>query len=102
MTTATMTDLRTRREATVLRHVEAENNHDPAATVATFASPRYDVAPLGELGQASGGEAVHDLLAGLMAGFPDWHVEPGPLQHTDDGVFVEVRMTGTHRGEWAG
>jgi steroid delta-isomerase-like uncharacterized protein len=102
MTTATQTELRTVREAIVQRHVDAENRHDPAGTVATFTEPRYDVPALGEIGQAHGAEAVHDLIAGLVSGFPDWHAEPGPLRHLDDGVFVEVRMTGTHNAEWAG
>lgn len=102
MTTAIDTDLRTRRETTVKAHMDAENRHDAAGTVATFAAPRYDVPAMGDLGQAQGSQAVHDLVASLFTGFPDWHAEPGPLQHADASVFVEVRMTGTHRGEFAG
>ncbi len=102
MTSTTLHDLQAKREATVRQHVEAENRHDVAGVVASFAEPRYDVAPLGELGQARGGEAVEELLSGMFAAFPDWHAEPGPLLHADEAVFVEVRMTGTQRGEWAG
>jgi steroid delta-isomerase-like uncharacterized protein len=45
---------------------------------------------------------VHELWAGLIAGFPDVHIEPGEYLHTDDAVFVEVTLGGTHQGEWAG
>jgi len=101
--TTTSIELRTRREAVVKAHMDAENGHDPAATVRTFHQPRYDVPALGEPGQAQGGQAVHDLIAGLFTGFPDWHAEPAtPAMHCDNAVFMEVRMTGTHRGQFAG
>jgi steroid delta-isomerase-like uncharacterized protein len=93
-------DLRARREATIQQHVAAENRHDPTAVVATFHRPRYDVVPIGQPNE--GPDAVHTLLTGVFAGFPDFHVEPGPLFHADTAVFVEVRMTGTHQAEWAG
>jgi predicted ester cyclase len=38
----------------------------------------------------------------LLAGFPDFHFEPQVIHHGDNAVVVEARMTGTHRGEWAG
>ena len=96
-------EVRARREAVIREHVAAENRHDPAGAVATFGGrPRYDVPALGPLGQVDGAEAVHDLLAGLFAPFPDWHAEPGSLHHAEDAVFMEVRMTGTQQGEFAG
>src|SRR5579885_3595011 len=102
-TAAISQGLRNRREAVVRAHMDAENGHDPAGTVQTFHAPRYDVPAMGELGQATGATAVHDLIASLFAGFPDWHAElTTPLLHADDAVFAEVRMTGTHRGEFAG
>src|SRR5581483_1680989 len=102
-TASTSQDLRTRREAVVRASMKAENRHDPAGTVETFHEPRYDVPAMGELGQARGGQAVHDLIASLFAGFPDWHAELNtPLMHTDSGIFAEVRMTGTHQGDFAG
>jgi predicted ester cyclase len=30
------------------------------------------------------------------------HIEPGRHLHADDAVFVEVTLSGTHQGEWAG
>ncbi|MFZ1179219.1 MAG: ester cyclase [Mycobacterium sp.] len=93
-----ITSLRERREAIVNQHAEAENRHDVEATIATFHHPRYEVN-----GQLSDGEAaVRGLLQGLMRGFPDLHAEIGKLRHTDDAVFGETLITGTHDGEWAG
>jgi len=42
-----------------------------------------------------------DLIQ-MLAAFPDFHVEPGPMLHGDDHIFVEVRCTGTQQGEFAG
>ena len=95
-------DLRARREAVIQQHVEAENGHNPAGVVASFAQPRYDVPAMGPLGQAQGADAVAALIGSLFAGFPDWHATPGPLHHADAAVFVEVQMTGTQQGEFAG
>jgi steroid delta-isomerase-like uncharacterized protein len=92
--------LRGRREAVVNQHVAAENAHDPAATLATFKRPRYDVVPLGFV--SDGAAAVEELLTGLMAGFPDFHAEVLTLHHADTAVIAEVRMTGTQKGPWAG
>jgi steroid delta-isomerase-like uncharacterized protein len=90
--------LRERREAIVLEHIAAENRHDLGATIATFDRPSYEVN--GE--RLEGEAAVRELLQGLMDGFPDFHVEVGRLRHTDDGVFGEARITGTHNGEFNG
>jgi len=99
MSTATQSNPKQAREATVHRHIEAEGRHDVEATLATFHTPRYEVAPLG----VSNGEVeVRNLLNTMLTGFPDWHIEPGPFRHGDDFVFVEVQMTGTHNGPWAG
>jgi steroid delta-isomerase-like uncharacterized protein len=50
----------------------------------------------------NGAEAVRELWQGLIAGFPDLRIEPGRHLHTDDAVFVEVTLRGTHQGEWIG
>lgn len=93
-----LTTLRQRREAIINQHAEAENRHDVEATIATFHQPRYEVN--GE--PRDGEEAVHELLQGLMDGFPDFHVELGKMRHADDAVFGEGVITGTHDGEWSG
>ena len=92
-------NLRQACEGIVRRHAEAEDRHDVEATLATVYTARYEVAPLGV---SDGETAVRDVLHSMITGFPDWHIEPGPLRHGDDFVFVEVRMIGTHNGLWAG
>jgi hypothetical protein len=48
--TTAINSIRTRREAIVNAHIEAEAvNHDVAATVATFRYPRYEVPALGAI-----------------------------------------------------
>jgi steroid delta-isomerase-like uncharacterized protein len=93
-------DLRTRREAVVRAHAEAENRHDVEATIRTFHKPRYEVVPMGD--PIDGPAAVRELLGALLAGFPDFHAEISTLHHSETIVAAEIRMTGSHRGPWAG
>lgn len=95
-------DLREAREAVVRRHAEAENAHDPDGVIASFHRPAYDVPALGPDGQANGEQAVRAFLGQMFQGFPDFHLELGKLHHADEAVFVEVTLSGTHQGEWAG
>lgn len=92
--------LRERREAAVAEHVGAENRHDVEAAIAAFHRPRYEIVPFG---MAIEGEmAVRQVLQGLMAAFPDLHLEANKIHHGDDAVIWEGRLTGTHAGPWAG
>ena len=93
-------DLRTRREAVIRAHADAENRQDVEGTLKTFHTPRYEVMPLGE--PIDGAANVRELLNGLVAGFPDFHAKIEQLHHSDRVVAAQVRMTGTHRGPWAG
>lgn len=93
-------NLRERRERLVREHIEAENAHDIARTLATFHRPRYEVAPFGA--PNDGAESVHDLLQSMFTAFPDFHVEVAHLHHADHAVIVEFVLTGTHRGLFAG
>ncbi len=93
--------LRERREAVVAEHMRAEMAGDLAATLDTFpGEPEYDIVPLTALHR--GRDAVLELLGGLLAGFPDLGLHAEVLRHADDSVVIEGRMTGTHRGEYAG
>lgn len=104
MTTLQMTKeqqlLREKRDSVVLEHVQAENRHDVDASVATFHTPRYQVMPMGIA--HDGERAVGELLSGLFKGFPDFTVEVIKTYHSEDAVILEVRMKGTHLGDWAG
>lgn len=79
--------------------VAAENRHDVEATIATFHHPRSEVMPLGV--PSDGAAGVHELLQGMMTGFPDFTAHVQRIHHSDDAVICEVRMTGTHQGPWA-
>ena len=95
-----MTDhpIRDVRVAIVMEHLDAENRHDIEGVLATFHQPRYEMN--GET--YDGVAAVRTLLGALLDGFPDLHIEPGPLRHTDDAIIGEGRMTGTHHGTFIG
>jgi steroid delta-isomerase-like uncharacterized protein len=92
--------LRARRAAIVQQHIDAENNGDLDAMIASFATPRYEVFPMGAVFEGEG--PVRDLVAGLIGGFPDFNFAPTIIHHADDAVIVEAMMTGTHKGDWAG
>jgi predicted ester cyclase len=95
---------RQRREAVVREHWEAENRQDPEGIVASFSSSRasYDIPAFGPDGDRPDANAVRDLWEGFLTAFPDFRVEPGPMLHGDDHIFVEVRCTGTQAAEFAG
>jgi len=105
MTEATLQSTsRERREAVVRQHWDAENRHDPAGVVASFSADRasYDIPAFGSAGQRPDAASVRELWENMLAAFPDFHIEPGPMLHGDNHIFVEVRVTGTQRGEFAG
>ncbi len=80
--------------------MEAECNHDVAATLATFAEANYDVIPLGA--PSYGAAAVEDLLSALFGAFPDFSAEMRAIHHGDEIVFADTTIRGTHKGTWAG
>ncbi len=93
--------LRTRREAIISEHMRAEMAGDLDATLATVAGePEYDIVTL-EM-QYKGVAEVRGLLASLLGAFPDLGLHAEVMRHTDDAIVIEGRMTGTHRGPYAG
>lgn len=101
MATAVTDTLRSRREAVIQAHIDAEvTYHDPSRVVDTFRHPRYEVPAAGVI--ADGPEAVRGLLGALFAAFPDFSVETNRMYHSDDAVIVETTMHGTQQGAWAG
>ena len=95
--------LRAQRSAIVQAHIDAENRHDPAGILATFAGePRYDVPMLETGADVIGPEAVREMWDALLEGFPALRLDAGPFHHSEAGVFVEVRMTGVNTGAWHG
>jgi steroid delta-isomerase-like uncharacterized protein len=88
--------VRERREAVVREHMESENRHDFDATIGTFAHPRYEIIPTGEV--FDGEAEVRSYFAQTRAAFPDQRNELIALRHIDDGVVVEFDLLGTHLG----
>ena len=64
--------------------------------------PVDDIPAFGEAGQVPDHDAVRELFVGMFSVFPDFHIVSGPLQHGDDHVVVEVRLSGTQHADWAG
>jgi steroid delta-isomerase-like uncharacterized protein len=95
-------ELRQSRETTVLAHLEAENEHDIATTLATFRSGSARTELPGEV--ANGYDAVAESYRELFTAFPDmrFDINPGALCHHDNRVIVETRVSGTHRGMYRG
>ena len=93
-------ELRARREAIVREHMESENHHDFDTTISTFAHPRYEIIPTGDV--YDGETEVRRYFAETRAAFPDQRNELIALHHADDAVIVEFDLKGTHRGELRG
>jgi steroid delta-isomerase-like uncharacterized protein len=88
------------REAVVREHMESENRHDFDATMATFAHPRYEIIPTGDV--YDGVDEVTEYFRATRAAFPDQRNELRTLWPTDDAVIAEFELLGTHRGELRG
>jgi len=92
--------VRDRRETVVRTHMESENRHEFDVTLSTFALPRYELIPTGEV--YDGEDAVRGYYAASRAAFPDQRNEVTALHHTDDAVIVEFDLLGTHTGPLRG
>lgn len=92
--------LQEQREATVRRHMEAENVHDFDTVIGTFSHPRYELIPSGAV--HDGEAAVRGYFRETRTAFPDQRNELISLRHADDAVVVEFWLLGTHRGPIAG
>jgi steroid delta-isomerase-like uncharacterized protein len=99
MEQATLT-LRERREAVVREHMESENHHEFDVALGTFAHPRYEIVPTGEV--YDGPEEVSEYYRMTRAAFPDQRNEDAVFHNADDGVIVEFDLLGTHKGELRG
>lgn len=93
-------ELRARREAMVREHMESENEHDFARTLATFSHPRYEIIATGEV--YDGEEQVAAYYDRSRSTFPDQRNRLIAMHHTDDAVIVEFELMGTQRGPLLG
>ncbi len=86
-------ELRRTREAVVREHMESENTHDFDVTIGTFAHPRYELVPTGDVFE--GEEAVREYYRSSRAATPDQRNELVALHTTDDAVIAEFILRGT-------
>jgi steroid delta-isomerase-like uncharacterized protein len=94
------TKLRSRREALVMQHIDAENRHDVDGTVATMARPHYEVVAWGM--EIDGAAAVSQFLGEYFTTMPGIVTEAERIHHADDAVVVEIWTHGFHNGDWQG
>lgn len=87
-------DLEQRRLAVVREHMDSENEQDFDRTIATFATPRYELMATGEV--FDGEVDVRGYFARSRADFPDQRNENSVLRSIPDGVVVEFDLLGTH------
>jgi steroid delta-isomerase-like uncharacterized protein len=93
-------DLRSRRAAVVVEHMESENVHDFDTTLGTFGHPRYEIVPTGDV--FDGPDEVMGYFEETRAAFPDQRNELVAMHQADDSVIVEFDLLGTHAGSLRG
>jgi steroid delta-isomerase-like uncharacterized protein len=93
-------ELRRKREALVIEHMETENRHEYEATIDTFEHPRYELVGTGDV--YDGREEVARYFEDTRTAFPDQRNELIALHHADAAVIVEATLLGTHDGPLRG
>jgi steroid delta-isomerase-like uncharacterized protein len=97
---AVSSDVREKREAIVIEHMESENRHEFDVTLETFDHPRYELIGTGDV--YDGPEEVAAYFEETRAAFPDQRNELIAMHHSDDAVIVEAMLYGTHLGSFRG
>jgi steroid delta-isomerase-like uncharacterized protein len=100
MPTAPDPELRARREAIVVEHMESENRHEFDLTLDTFEHPRYELIATGEI--HDGEREVAAYFEETRIAFPDQRNELIAMHHGEDAVIVEAMLYGTHLGPFRG
>jgi steroid delta-isomerase-like uncharacterized protein len=98
-----MSDVLDRQRAIVAEHIQFENNQDWAGVCTTFVQDDrayYDVVPLGT--RFKGIEGVRGFYQAIGHALPDLHIEVISEVDVPGTSILEVVITGTHRGEFAG
>jgi SnoaL-like domain len=94
---ATLSDQIRARLEIVEEHVRRENTHDLPGIMTTFGNQAwYDDEPWGE--HHVGRDAVHRYYENLLAALPDLHIDIAHRLAAEDGVALEVRISGTTSG----
>lgn len=93
-------EVREEREQIVRHHMHAENVHDYAGAIGTFAHPRYEIIATDRT--YDGLAEVQSYFRESRTAFPDQRNELISLRHADDAVIVEFWLLGTHKGPLLG
>jgi steroid delta-isomerase-like uncharacterized protein len=94
------TEVRERREALVIEHMETENRHEFDVTLETFEHPRYEIIPTGDV--FDGPDEVSAYYEETRTAFPDQRTKLIKMFHADDAVIIEAMLYGTHLGDFRG
>jgi steroid delta-isomerase-like uncharacterized protein len=87
--------------ALVEEHVSRENAHDLPGIMATFGDRAwYDDEPWGE--HHEGRDAVRGYYEDLLTSLPDLRIDIKRSVAAEEGVALEVRISGTQLGSWRG
>ncbi len=92
--------LQDERLAVVQEHMRSENEHRFDDTLETFAHPRYEIVPTGDV--YDGGEQVAEYYRLTREAFPDQRNENVVLHRAEDAVIAEFDLLGTMQGELRG
>jgi steroid delta-isomerase-like uncharacterized protein len=92
-----------RQRRIVAEHIRGENEHNWPAVYDTFVQDdraHYDVVPLAAT--FHGIEGVRGFYQNIAAALPDLHIEVTSEYDVPGCSILEVVLTGTHQGEFAG
>jgi len=84
-----------------INHSKAEDGRDLQGLIDTLAADCvYEIVPTGQRWQ--GHDGARAFYTSFLGAFPDVHFELQDIVIGPQGVIEVTRMTGTHRGAWAG
>jgi predicted ester cyclase len=82
-------------------HSKAEDGRDLAGLIGTLADNCvYEIVPTGQRWEGHAGARA--FYTSFLGAFPDVRFDLQDIVIGPQGVIEVTRMTGTHRGEWAG
>jgi len=82
-------------------HSRAEDDRDLAGLIATLADNCvYEIVPTGQ--RWDGHAGARGFYTSFLGAFPDVKFDLQDIVIGPQGVIEVTRMTGTHRGQWAG
>jgi steroid delta-isomerase-like uncharacterized protein len=84
-----------------IEHSKAEDARDLPGLIATLSEDCvYEIVPTGQRWEGHAGATR--FYTSFLGAFPDVKFDLQDIVIGPQGVFEVTRMTGTHRGEWAG